>query len=284
MAIKFKGDTSVAIINSIKKAEVDTVYRCFDSGVLLSNEVINHGDFVSWDGTKWIKRSDLSYLISNAAVPLDLSIAPEYTKTPYPANSFVMHDGILYTNENAIGTAEAWTPAHWTQTTVSEMMASASQYKSVDLTLGVDDDKTIYVGQKTDIRVTCQAKTTDDLVIDLAENCTDAIIKITRTNYAKFRNFSIMRGSNRIQPVGTSIVTDFNASSVSSPGRFLVTASESEHGSYSPPTDFDEIDLNDEAILSEVSAVKPYEHITRGTAGSWIFVVKGRDVIYIPAN
>jgi hypothetical protein len=122
MAIKFKGDTSVAIINSIKKAEVDTVYRCFDSGVLLSNEVINHGDFVSWDGTKWIKRPDLSYLISNTAVPLDSSIAPEYTKKPYPANSFVMHNGVLYTNENAIGTAEDWNPAHWTRTTVTEMM------------------------------------------------------------------------------------------------------------------------------------------------------------------
>jgi hypothetical protein len=122
MAIKFKGDASVAIINSIKKAEVDTVYRCFDSGVLLSNEVINHGDFVSWDGTKWIKRPDLSYLISNTAVPLDSSIAPEYTKKPYPANSFVMHNGVLYTNENAIGTAEDWNPAHWTRTTVAEMM------------------------------------------------------------------------------------------------------------------------------------------------------------------
>lgn len=74
MAIKFKGDTSVAIINSIKKAEVDTVYRCFDSGVLLSNEVINHGDFVSWDGTKWIKRSDLSYLISDAEHPIEQQV------------------------------------------------------------------------------------------------------------------------------------------------------------------------------------------------------------------
>jgi hypothetical protein len=122
MAIKFKGDTSVAIINSIKKAEVDTVYRCFDSGVLLSNEIINHGDFVSWDGTKWIKRPDLSYLISNTAVPLDSSIAPEYIKKPYSANSFVMHDGVLYTNENAIGTAEDWNPEHWARTTVAEMM------------------------------------------------------------------------------------------------------------------------------------------------------------------
>lgn len=74
MAIKFKGDTTVAIINSIKKAEVDTVYRCFDSGVLLSNEVINHGDFVSWDGTKWIKRPDLSYVLDNSEEPIEQQI------------------------------------------------------------------------------------------------------------------------------------------------------------------------------------------------------------------
>jgi hypothetical protein len=33
-----------------------------------------------------------------------------------------MHDGVLYTNENTIGTAEDWNPEHWTRTTVAEMM------------------------------------------------------------------------------------------------------------------------------------------------------------------
>lgn len=51
------------------------------------------------------------------------NIAPVYTNKTYEANSYVMHDGILYTNENAITTAENWTPAHWTQTTVAEMIA-----------------------------------------------------------------------------------------------------------------------------------------------------------------
>lgn len=87
MAIKFKGDTTVAIINSIKKAEVDTVYRCFDSGVLLSNEVINHGDFVSWDGTKWIKRSDLSYLLDDTEHPIGSQIEDIQGKIPSGASS-----------------------------------------------------------------------------------------------------------------------------------------------------------------------------------------------------
>lgn len=53
------------------------------------------------------------------------NIAPNYTKTTYEANSYVMQEGVLYTNQNAIGTAEDWNPAHWTQTTVAEMVSSA---------------------------------------------------------------------------------------------------------------------------------------------------------------
>lgn len=38
--------------------------------------------------------------------------------------SLVSHDGKLYTNANAIGTAENWTAAHWTETTVAAWAAS----------------------------------------------------------------------------------------------------------------------------------------------------------------
>jgi len=52
------------------------------------------------------------------------NIAPAYTKRNYMAGSYVMHDGILYTNENAIGTAEDWNPEHWTWTTVAEIIGT----------------------------------------------------------------------------------------------------------------------------------------------------------------
>ena len=51
------------------------------------------------------------------------NIAPNYTKTTYPVNSYVMHGGILYTNPYAIETAESWNPAHWVQTTIANMIA-----------------------------------------------------------------------------------------------------------------------------------------------------------------
>ena len=50
------------------------------------------------------------------------NIAPNYTKKTYEANSYVMQDGVLYTNPNAIETAEDWNPSHWTQTTIPEVI------------------------------------------------------------------------------------------------------------------------------------------------------------------
>ena len=55
------------------------------------------------------------------------NLAPDYTKTTYPANSYVMQGGVLYTNPNAIGTAEDWNPAHWTQTAVAEAVGAISE-------------------------------------------------------------------------------------------------------------------------------------------------------------
>lgn len=69
---------------------------------------------------RYANASDVAALQSQVS-SLSASIVPEYTEQDYPANSYVMHDGILYTNPNAIATAEAWNPAHWTQTTVASM-------------------------------------------------------------------------------------------------------------------------------------------------------------------
>ena len=66
--------------------------------------------------------------VAEAVGESSLNLAPEYSATAtYPAGSYVIHDGVLYTNPNAINTAEDWNPAHWTQTTVAEMMANAAQ-------------------------------------------------------------------------------------------------------------------------------------------------------------
>lgn len=76
------------------------------------------------------------------------NLATEYAKTTYPAKSYVMHDGVLYTNPTAIGTAEDWNPAHWTQTTVAEMIANSAPkwtHRTVSESIAGGQSKTISV-------------------------------------------------------------------------------------------------------------------------------------------
>lgn len=76
--------------------------------------------------------------VAEGITEVSSNIAPEYTKKTYEANSYVMHNDILYTNENAIDTAEDWNPAHWTQTTVAQMMSGSGAKwtkRTVELTI-----------------------------------------------------------------------------------------------------------------------------------------------------
>lgn len=57
-------------------------------------------------------------------VALVNSIAPEYDKTKtYLKDALVIYDGKLYAAKANIGTAEAWTAAHWEERTVAAAIA-----------------------------------------------------------------------------------------------------------------------------------------------------------------
>lgn len=124
MALKFIGERTIGALNGMRDGFVkDDLYRVYDAGILMPGGVsVDHGDFVSWDGTKWKLETDIKIARSDEVSNTNSSIAPNYTKKTYEANSYVMQDGVLYTNPNAIGTAEDWNPAHWTQTTVPEVI------------------------------------------------------------------------------------------------------------------------------------------------------------------
>lgn len=66
MSIIFKGDISVACLDGMANNPAGLAFRCYDSGVLKDNTRINRGDFVSWNGTKWELRPDLSYLLDDS--------------------------------------------------------------------------------------------------------------------------------------------------------------------------------------------------------------------------
>ncbi len=216
------------------------------------------------------------------------NFAPNYTKKTYEANSYVMQGGVLYTNPNAIGTAEDWNPAHWTQTTVAEMVAGAGGgYKEVNLTFGKNDTKTIPVGQKEDVYVECTVKASDNLVIQLAADCTDAVIRLKRLNSTRFHSFAVKRGNDTVPIYGDRIVTDISTSALDGSYQVLLTSKfeEDDHGTVIPslPTDFSEIELNSSPIIDDVNVRNVgYDLTVANTVNTWLFVVKGRNVMCLP--
>lgn len=133
MALKFIGERTVGTLNGMKSGFVkDDLYRVYDTGILVPGGVaVDHGDFVSWDGTKWKLEADIkianSKEVSDIAMELagftkSTSIAPDYDpESTYPTvGTAVMHGGLRYVSNTAINTPEEWTADHWTEASVED--------------------------------------------------------------------------------------------------------------------------------------------------------------------
>lgn len=123
------------------------------------------------------------------------NIAPNYTKTAYPAHSYVMHDGILYTNTSTINAAEDWNPAHWTVTTVADMVRGGPLYvdKAVNA-IQQSSNIVIELGQRqlAHCRIGTISGTNRTLQIKITSGTTDAILFINKNNQgSKISNFAI---------------------------------------------------------------------------------------------
>jgi hypothetical protein len=291
MAFKFIGERTVGTLNGMKSGFVkDDLYRVYNAGILVPGGVsVDHGDFVSWDGTKWKLETDIKIARSDEISSTNSNIAPNYTKKTYEANSYVMQGGVLYTNPNAIGTAEDWNPAHWTQTTVAEMMAGAgnSGYTQVNLTFGQSDTKTIPVGQKEEVHAACAMKAGDNVIIRLAQDCTDAILLFEHTNNISYRSLKVMRGTTQIKYYGGGLVGKISTFAYQDSNKVMLTTytEGGDHGEQepAPPTDLSEVTLaNTDEILSIVDHWKVKDLINGAATGTWLFVVKGSYVMCLP--
>ena len=191
MALKFIGERTTGALNGMRDGFVkDDLYRVYDAGILMPGGVsVNHGDFVSWDGTKWKLEADIKIARSDEITDTNSNFAPNYTKKTYEANSYVMQGGVLYTNPNATGTVEDWNPAHWTQTTVAEMMAGAggsTGYVQRDVTVGRVDAAHPVTGvtnRSVTIASTSLGLDIDPWKITIDDDCTDAVIILKRIGY-----------------------------------------------------------------------------------------------------
>ncbi len=156
-------------------------YYLDKTGKVIKSILFPSSEFVDTEPREGSMNPVTSGGVAGSVAQQSSNIAPEYTKTAYPANSYVMQGGVLYTNPNAIGTAEDWDPAHWTQTTVAQMMAGASggyTEKAISFSSGPYD---IEVKQKEVITVTISGTWTGKANILLDDDCNDAVICLQRS-------------------------------------------------------------------------------------------------------
>jgi hypothetical protein len=262
-------------------------YYLDKTGKVIKSILFPSSEFVDTEPREGSMNPVTSGAVAGSVAQQSSNIAPNYTKKTYEANSYVMQDGVLYTNPNAIGTAEDWNPAHWTQTTVAEMMAGAgdSGYTQVDITLGKNDPKVIPVGQKEDIYVECDPKFTDILDLQIAEDCTDAVIRLKRVSATKFQYVNAKRGNTYIPIYGKSIVTQLSIDRMTDDNQLMLSANwVGEHGEgyYDVPNDFSEVIMNSTQVVSNVTPKNVDNEFNSYAADSWVFVVKGRAVMCLP--
>ena len=82
----------------------------------------NSGDYVAIDNaTNGTHRFPVASMVATAGQ----TVAPEYSSSStYAVGDFVIYDGLLYCCTTAIETAEAWTAAHWTQTSAGSQIGA----------------------------------------------------------------------------------------------------------------------------------------------------------------
>jgi hypothetical protein len=71
MALKFIGERTIGALNGMRDGFVkDDLYRVYDAGILIPGGIsVNHGDFVSWDGTKWKLETDIKIVNTSTLNP-----------------------------------------------------------------------------------------------------------------------------------------------------------------------------------------------------------------------
>lgn len=203
------------------------------------------------------------------------NLAPNYTKQAYPANSYVMHDGVLYTNENAIGTAEDWDPEHWTQTTVAEMMAGAgggSGYEIIERSAAFDSNVTFEIPERSVVYINATKSNNTNHTCTLKFLGTDSVVLISTQSY-----------DSNIRMVGHTTVTcvDGNDNQLETDDHLLGIELSTKEVLISTtgnvPESFDDMELD--YVVSDVQVLSNYYYYGTGTMfrlfGKTVFISSG---------
>ena len=154
--------------------------------------------------------------------------------------------------------------------------ATGGGYTPVDLQTITAAPYNIPVGNRQDVAVTLTGYTTSDiLTIQLASDCTDAVVKVNATP-AGFDGIRVMRGSDTVALFGLDAIYDVRTLVFEDSERVLLTTNATGDSGYEVPTSFSEVDLSQEAhLISDVDITT----VRSSDARAFLIEIKGRNAI-----
>lgn len=142
MALNFQGDRAVGVLNDPKNTfNTDDLFRVYDGGILVAGGVsVDHGDFVSWDGTKWVHEVDIRMAVTpddavGSVAQQSSNIADAFSaSSTYAIGEVVIGpDGKLYQCTTAVETAGEWDPEDWDETSLGDILFTSRGSSNIEV-------------------------------------------------------------------------------------------------------------------------------------------------------
>ena len=110
-------NNTYGIIDSYNLASISSAVTLYDNQTISSKKIFStlpESSVVPTTDNQLINKKYVDNSFFNI-------VAPNYSSSStYDVGDFVIHDGLMYTCNTAISTAESWDSTHWTQTSVNE--------------------------------------------------------------------------------------------------------------------------------------------------------------------
>ena len=282
----------ISISNGEISAQVDgTTIQVNSDGEL---EAIGGGGSSYTAGSGVKIANDVISLNIGAGLKFDGAGGPVYVQYPLPMPKTLSAQGkYLQVTDSESGTM-AWTAINgvpdYTISDAGKVLtvnsgaigvewatpSGGGGYTPVDLDPITEGPYTIPVGNREDVYVEVSGYTASTtLTLQLANDCTDAIVTVYATGETELSGLQVSRGNTNLQIYGGFAIAGISTQSYVNNNRVLL-ATVDGGSAYEPPTDFSEIAVEEDYdIVGDVSTTTAYDSLR----GRFLIEIKGRSAI-----
>lgn len=219
MALNFQGDRAVGVLNDPKNTfNTNDLFRVYDGGILVAGGIsVDHGDFVSWDGTKWKLEANIKIARSDEISNTNSNIAESFSASSTYAigEAVIGPDGKLYQCTTAVETAGEWDPEDWDETSLGDILFTSrgssnievrkSHCKVGDAVYADADGNVHFIAGKSVVAADIPADWEFTGVVALREGTNATILHKNESDSIKFANCWLFKVTGLTFPLASSV-------------------------------------------------------------------------------